>query len=104
MKTKKLKFGENPKCSNKEYHADAEWLNSSRLKALYRGWKNYNQAYLSVPKKRSKSAQDNLDFGTLLHSLVLERDNTLNDFAIFEGTVRSGKRYKEFKTINKCVG
>lgn len=97
---KKLKLGENPKCSNKEYHADTEWLNSSRLKFLYRGWDNYEKNYLSAPKKKSKSAQNNLDFGTLLHSLLLERDNTLNDFAIYEGKTRHGARFEKFKALN----
>lgn len=96
----KLKLGENPKCSNKEYHADTEWLNSSRLKALYRGWNNYKENYLSAPKVKSKSAQDNLDFGTLLHSLLLEPENTLNDFAIYDGKVRIGKRFEKFKSEN----
>ncbi|MBY0384681.1 PD-(D/E)XK nuclease-like domain-containing protein [bacterium] len=96
----KLSFGENPKCSNKDYHEDVEWLNSSRLKYLYHGWDNYKENYRSKSKDLSKSSRNNLDFGTLLHILLLEPDNTLNDFAIYEGKVRFGKRYEEFKGNN----
>ncbi|MBY0315406.1 MAG: PD-(D/E)XK nuclease-like domain-containing protein [Bdellovibrionales bacterium] len=101
----KLQFGENPKCSNKDYHADTEWLNSSRLKALFRGWENYRETFLSPQKPKKKSTQDNLDFGTLLHSLLLEPENTLKDFAIYEGAVRRGKRFERFKSAhnNKII-
>lgn len=49
--------------SNNDYHAETEWLGSTQLKAL-------------LPEEyKVGGSQEALDFGTLVHTVVLEPDN-----------------------------
>jgi len=41
------------------------------------------------------------DFGSYMHSLILEPDKTVLEFAVFEGATRRGKAYQEFKSSNE---
>lgn len=86
--------------SNEDYHGDREFESSSSLKLYLKDPKEfYNKYILKLPREeRYKSA---FDFGSYLHSLILEPEKTDQEFAIFEGMTRRGKAYTEFKEANK---
>lgn len=93
-----LKLGKNEYISNKEYHSDREYISSSGLKLAYKDMKEfYNQYIIGDMTNAPKGAQ--LDFGSLMHSLILEPDKGLDEFAFFDGR-RQGLEWEIFKTNN----
>jgi len=84
--------------SNADYHADTEYLSSSDLKTLL---KDPYEVFLkkvekiSIPNKSSSA----MDFGSYIHSLLLEPHKTAEEFAVFDGR-KQGKRYVDFKAEN----
>lgn len=94
----KLKLGINPKCTNDEYHRDREYLSSSAMKLLYVGADLYRKKYFI--ETESKKFNSNFEFGTLIHSLILEPENIPNEYAFYPGKVRAGNKFKEFQKNN----
>ncbi|QDP58195.1 MAG: putative exodeoxyribonuclease 8 [Prokaryotic dsDNA virus sp.] len=43
---------------------------------------------------------DAMQFGKIIHKLLLEPDLFNDDYAVFEGKIRSGKKWQEFKAAN----
>ena len=43
---------------------------------------------------------DAIQFGSIIHKLLLEPDSFNDDYAVFEGKIRSGKKWQEFKATN----
>ena len=95
-----LKLGIN-KCDNEHYHKDREYKSSSTLKLFLKDPREYYKKYvegLPRPEEMFKSAYD---FGSYMHSLILEPEKTLLEFAVYKGATRRGKAYEEFKAVNK---
>ena len=87
---------------NHDYHADLTHLSSSTLKMLLDGpegiQKFYEERILKLP--RAKNSSDAFDFGSLLHAMILEPETVATDFAIYQGWVRRGKEFEDFKAAN----
>lgn len=71
--------------SNDAYHADTEWLSSSALKAALP--EHYKQG----------GSQDALDFGTLVHSVVLEPDSLIDTHMVVDAHAIAGDNPKTGK-------
>ena len=96
----KLKFGENPYCSNEDYHNDREFLSSSALKLLVnKQFKDFKNKY--ILNKKSNTTKASYELGTLIHTLLLEPENLKTDYAFYPGKVRRGKKFEIFKLKNK---
>ena len=95
-----LELGINNDVTNEDYHGDREFESSSSLKLYLKDPKEFHNRYiLKLPREEKfKSAYD---FGSYIHSLILEPEKTEDEFAIFEGMTRRGKAYTEFKGANE---
>tara|TARA_R100000697_G_C5448613_1_gene197007 strand:- start:19 stop:822 length:804 start_codon:yes stop_codon:yes gene_type:complete len=95
-----LKLGINQNITNEDYHGDREYESSSTLKLYLKDPKEYHNRYiLKLPREEKyKSAYD---FGSYIHSLILEPEKVDDEYAIFEGASRRGNAYKEFKAENE---
>ena len=43
---------------------------------------------------------DAMQFGNIIHKLLLEPESFNDDYAVFDGKIRSGKKWQEFKANN----
>lgn len=79
--------------SNHDYHADREVLSCSMLKPLLESPAHFRSSLLNL-----HSATKAKDFGSLVHSLVLEPKRVGVDVAIYPGMADSkSKDFKEFE-------
>ena len=58
-----------------------------------------NITKVCVREEREDTYKSAYDFGSYMHSLLLEPDKTDDEFAVFEGATRRGKR--RFKSNNE---
>jgi hypothetical protein len=91
-----LKLGFNEDISNEDYHGDREYVSSSGLKLFLKDPRKFYKVYVENEpiEQEYKSA---LDFGTYIHARILEPHLLDDEFAVFEGTMRRGKAWEEFK-------
>lgn len=94
-----LKLGVN-KCENEDYHADRHFKSSSTLKMFLKDPREFYKRYVKG-EKREDGYKSAYDFGSYVHSIILEPHQTDKEFAIFEGATRRGKVYQEFKSANE---
>ena len=94
-----LKLGINH-CSNESYHGDRKFKSSSTLKLFLKDPREYYKRYISG-EPREEIYKSAYDFGSYMHSIILEPEKTDLEFAIFEGATRRGKAYEEFKSNNE---
>tara|TARA_A100001037_G_scaffold306016_1_gene348653 strand:+ start:1188 stop:1979 length:792 start_codon:yes stop_codon:yes gene_type:complete len=94
-----LKLGIN-KCDNESYHQDRKFKSSSTLKLFLKDPREYYKRYV-LKEPREEMYKSAYDFGSYMHSLILEPEKTIFEFAIFEGATRRGKAYEEFKSNNE---
>ena len=94
-----LKMGIN-KCDNETYHSDRTFKSSSTLKLFLKDPREYYKRYV-LGEERDEVYKSAYDFGSYMHSLLLEPEKTILEFAIFEGATRRGKAYDEFKEANE---
>ena len=94
-----LKLGIN-KCGNEDYHQDRKYKSSSTLKLFLKDPREYYKRYV-LGEKREEMYKSAYDFGSYMHSLILEPHKTVLEFAVFEGATRRGKAYEEFKSANE---
>ena len=94
-----LKLGINH-CSNENYHGDRKFKSSSTLKLFLKDPKEYYKRYISG-EPREEIYKSAYDFGSYMHSIILEPEKTDSEFAIFDGATRRGKAYEEFKSANE---
>lgn len=96
--SKKLVLGLND-CTNEEYHADREWASSSVLKVALKDIADYHKQYvLGQPKTFGNSAS--LEFGSLVHTMILEPHLLDKEYAFFSGWKRMGADFEAFKAAN----
>lgn len=84
--------------TNADYHADRTRLSSSQLKLLLKSPEQYYKEYILGLK--TVEVHDKFTFGTLVHTLVLEPEKMLTDYAVFEGLRRSGAAWEKFQEQN----
>ena len=90
-----LILGKNPEISNSAYHADREYVSSTGLKLAYKDMREfYNQYVLGDTSKAPGSAS--LDFGKLMHSMLLEPEQTDKEYVFWHG-IKRGKDWEDFK-------
>lgn len=94
-----LKLGVN-NCDNETYHSDRKFKSSSTLKLFLKDPREYYKRYV-LGEEREEMYKSAYDFGSYMHSLILEPHKTVLEFAVFEGATRRGKAYQEFKDANK---
>ena len=94
-----LKLGIN-KCGNEDYHKDRTYKSSSTLKLFLKDPREYYKRYI-LGEEREEMYKSAYDFGSYMHSLILEPEKTVLEFAVFEGATRRGKAYEEFKSANE---
>ena len=94
-----LKLGIN-KCDNESYHKDRKFKSSSTLKLFLKDPREYYKRYV-LKEEREEMYKSAYDFGSYMHSLILEPHKTVLEFAVFEGATRRGKAYEEFKNANE---
>lgn len=86
--------------SNSEYHKCKNFISSSGYKTLLEDpAKFYKENILGQREAQEEKAH--LQFGSLLHSLVLEPDTIDQEYAVFDGLSRRGAAYESFKTANE---
>lgn len=83
--------------SNAEYHADREYLSSSKLKLILESTEKFHHELSNPPEQQEGG---HLDLGTYVHSLVLEPETVAAEYAIFQGFRRAGAAYEAFKLQN----
>ena len=91
-----LKLGVNY-CDNESYHSDRKFKSSSTLKLFLKDPREYYKRYVKG-EPREDTYKSAYDFGSYMHSIILEPDKTDSEFAVFEGATRRGKAYEEFKS------
>jgi hypothetical protein len=94
-----IKQGINKEMSNEDYHGDREYVSSSGLKLMFKNPREFHAQYVLGDFSNSPSGAS-LDFGSYIHSLILEPHLTDSEFAIYEGNRRQGKVWEEFKVKN----
>lgn len=94
---KSLIPGVNPYLSNEEYHADKEYLSSSKLKTLLESAEKFKKELDTPPPPMTGS---HLDLGTYVHSLILEPELVSAEYITFPGFRRAGKDYEKFKLLH----
>lgn len=93
----KLTLGIN-QVSNRDYHADKEYLSSSDLKTLLKDpSKFYNEKILGLKEPQKENAH--YDIGSLVHSLILEPHLVQEEFAFFGGLRKQGPLFESFKQM-----
>lgn len=92
-----LTIGINPGITNEEYHADTEYLSSSKLKTLLESVAKFREEQLN-PSPSTGGAH--LELGTYVHSLILEPDLVASEYATFQGFRRAGNAFEIFKLQN----
>lgn len=85
---------------NDDYHGDKTHVSSSGLKLmLYNSKLFYEQYVLDKPDEEDKP-QSAFDFGSYIHTCVLEPHLLKEEYAIFPGKVKRGKEWEDFKANN----
>jgi hypothetical protein len=90
-----LKLGFNKDISNEDYHADTEYLSSSSLKMIMEDPEEFHKKYVLKEKTESKKSV-NLDFGTYVHTLILE-PHLVNSTVAMYPKRKQGKEWNSFK-------
>lgn len=93
---KKLQLGINRGFTNIEYHADTDWLSSSKLKLLLQDPADFKAQVIDGQPGKSYKSSD-MDIGSLVHSLRLEPELVEKEFAFFKGWRKAGKEFEAFK-------
>ena len=91
-----LKLGINKNISNKEYHADREYLSSSVLKTILDDLAEYERMYIKGEARIAPSNQSALDEGSLAHSMILEPHLVASEYQFFKGPIKKGPEWTKF--------
>lgn len=94
-----MKIGFN-NIDNEDYHADTEFLSSSSLKLMNKCPREFYKRYIKGEEVENLSSAA-MQFGTLVHSIILEPDLFDTEYAVYEGGVKRGKEYEAFKEVNQ---
>lgn len=84
--------------SNGEYHGNRTHVSSSALKTVLKDPAEYERKYLKGEKDKPTEA---MEFGTYVHTLILEPHLASQECAVYPGLRRVGKAWEEFKAANR---
>lgn len=98
----KLQLGIN-NVSNQEYHSDSEYLSSSDLKLILKSPAQFYKEKILGERERKELAA--FDEGSYVHSLILEPEKVAEEYAFFDGFVKRGADFEQFKALagNKTI-
>lgn len=94
----KLKMGKNPYIPNHDYHADTEFYSSSTVKMVLDDTMGFYKQYI-LKEPQPPLEGEALTFGSYLHSLVLEPEQTDEEFAVYLGN-KVGDKWEQFQADN----
>lgn len=94
-----LKLGINKNISNEKYHSDREYISSSGLKKMLRDPEDFYKTYVLGDSEQEYNPA--FAFGSYMHSLILEPDTVEDEYVIFDGAVRRGNKWDDFKEEHK---
>jgi hypothetical protein len=95
----KLINGINPKCSNEDYHADREYKSSSALKMILKDPRQFYYTYVENEEQAPRN-MNAMNLGSYVHALILEPEIIEDEFAIYNGAVKRGAAWEQFKAEN----
>ena len=93
-----INLGINPYISNDDYHADREFISSSGIKLIRSNPRDFYKRYVLNEDSDSKNSSA-LDFGNYVHSLVLEPETVVEQYAIFNGEKLEGINDRKNKSV-----
>lgn len=85
---------------NTTYHADRKYLSSSMLKLLLRDAEGFYNEFFGPKKAEQEQEKDAFTEGSFVHTLLLEPDKVISDYAMFPGLRRQGRAWEDFKAGN----
>ena len=94
-----LKIGIN-KCDNEDYHKDRKFKSSSTLKLFLKDPKEYYKRYV-VGEEREEMYKSAYDFGSYMHSILLEPDKTEMNLLCLKELQGEVKLMKSLNPITK---
>jgi hypothetical protein len=86
--------------SNEAYHSNTTHVSSSGLKTMLYSPKKYYERYVLGKEDTEPKPQAAFDFGSYIHSRVLEPELVESEYAFFEGAVKRGAAWDKFKLEN----
>jgi len=96
-----LKLGINKEISNKDYHSDREFVSSSGLKLLYENPREYYERYvLGVKVSTPPKLQAAFDFGSYLHTMILEPELLSDEYLIYTGPEEDEEAIESMREAN----
>lgn len=90
----KLKLGINKNIENSQYHGDREYVSSSGLKLMLNDPERFYKQYVTGEIESKSSTA--FDFGSYIHTLVLEPHLEEDEYAFYQGATRRGREYDKF--------
>lgn len=90
----KLNIGIN-NVTNAEYHADREYLSSSKLKLLLQDTEKFHKEVV-LGNKEAEVDKPVFAEGSYVHSLILEPEKIQDEYVFFEGWRKAGKDWETF--------
>lgn len=86
--------------SNRDYHADLDWLSSSSFKKIVEDPAKFYQENVLGLKEPEEEEKGYLVEGSLTHSLILEPHLVATEYAKFPGMRKAGAEWEQFKAAN----
>jgi len=84
--------------TNEEYHSNTTHLSSSALKLILKDPAAYYERYIA--KTVPNETKDVFSEGSMVHTLLLEPEKVVTDYAIYQGMRKQGAAFEAFKAEN----
>lgn len=84
--------------SNLDYHANTTHLSSSAMKLILKDPAAYYAQYIA--KTAKNETKDVFSEGSMVHTLLLEPEKVITDYAIYPGMRKAGAAFDTFKAEN----
>lgn len=85
--------------SNADYHKDSKFISSSGYKKLLEDPALFYKENI-LGRKEDEGEKEHLQFGSLLHTALLEPHLLQSEYAVFDGLRRAGAAFETFKAAN----
>ncbi len=85
--------------SNSAYHANSTFISSSGYKKLLEDPALFYKENV-LGQREAEGEKEHLQFGSLLHTMLLEPHLVQTEYAVFPGLRRAGKEFEAFKAEN----
>jgi exodeoxyribonuclease VIII len=87
--------------SNADYHSNRTHYSSTVLKEALDDPLQWFEVYIEGKSKTvSRQQQDNFDYGNCAHTMILEPEKLMDEYAFYTGPVRNGKVWDSFELQN----